>query len=359
MTMLSGIVEGRGMDGGQFDDISRKLADRTTRRDAVRTGGFLAAVAGAFGVHSVAQAQDTSNQTFECEWGLKALVVEGPNKDQTFEGLLKVTIERDGAIDKATLETDEPAPFKVVGNTRGKAISLRIKLSNTEALALTGVGERDIKSCQGKISGTMAGPEFGDIGVFEIVRRVQPGGTATPAASATATAGGGGTIQPTPGGGGGGGNPTPAPASTSTPCPPQTCSGSKVWDAQQCQCVCYAGGVDCGGDFCCPETMICTGNGECGCSPGKIKCNAACHDACPPGQTFDDSTCTCVDSLCPPGQKECNGICKDVTNDKNNCGSCGNICQTGVPCIAGTCTCPATMKYCASKQMCIDENATC
>src|SRR5689334_134817 len=136
MTMLSGIVEGRGMDGGQFDDISRKLADRTTRRDAVRKGGFLAAVAGAFGVHSVAQAQDTSNQTFECEWGLKALVVEGPNKDQTFEGLLRVTIERDGAIDKATLETDEPTPFKVVGNTRGKAIGLRIKLSNTEALAL-------------------------------------------------------------------------------------------------------------------------------------------------------------------------------------------------------------------------------
>src|SRR4029079_6853003 len=203
MTVLNCTVEGRGMDGGQFDDISRKLAGRTTRRDAVRRGGFLAAVGGAFGVHSVAQAQDTSNQTFKCEWGLKALVVEGPNKDKTFEGLLDVTIERDGAIDTATLETDEPKTFKVVGNTRGKAISLRIKLSNTEALALTGVGERDVKSCQGKISGTMAGPEFGDIGVFEIVRRVQPGGTAPPAASATATAGSGGTITQTPGGGGG------------------------------------------------------------------------------------------------------------------------------------------------------------
>ena len=244
--MLNCIVEGRGMDGGQFDDISRKLADRTTRRDAVRKGGFLAAVAGAFGVHSVAQAQDNSNQTFNCEWGLKALVVEGPNKDQTFEGLLKVTIERDGAIDKATLETDEPEPFKVVGNTRGKAIGLRIKLSNSEALALTGVGERDIKSCQGKISGTMAGPEFGDIGVFEIVRRVQPGGgTATPAATATAT-GGGVVAHPSRRRAAGGRQPREP---TSTPCPPQTCGGAKVWDPQQCKCVCYEGGVDCGGDF--------------------------------------------------------------------------------------------------------------
>ena len=35
------------MDGSKFDDISRKLAHRSTRRDAVRTGGFMAAVAGA------------------------------------------------------------------------------------------------------------------------------------------------------------------------------------------------------------------------------------------------------------------------------------------------------------------------
>jgi hypothetical protein len=346
------------MDGGQFDDISRKLAGRSTRRDAVRKGGLMAAVAGAFGVRSVAQAQDTTDKTFNCDWGLKALIVEGPNKGTTYEGLLKVTIERDGAIDKATLDTDEPKPFKVVGNSRGKYLSLRVILSKDEALALTGVGDRDIKSCQGTISGTLAGPEFGDIGVWEIVRRVQPGGLTTPTVVATGAAGGGGGAQPTPGGGGGGGqNPTPGP--TSTACPPQDCGVTKMWDPQQCACVCYDNGVDCGPDTCCPATMICTGNGECGCAPGKIKCNAACHDACPPGQTFDDSSCTCVASLCSPGQKECGGVCKDVTNDRDNCGSCGNVCSTGVPCIAGTCTCPPTMKYCAAQTKCIDQNATC
>jgi hypothetical protein len=30
-----------------------------------------------------------------------------------------------------------------------------------------------------------------------------------------------------------------------------------------------------------------------------------------------------------------------------------------MPCIAGTCKCPATMKYCSASQSCIDENATC
>jgi hypothetical protein len=339
------------MDGSQFDAISRRFANRSTRRDAVRTSGLMAAVAGVFAARSMASAQD--DDITECEWSFKALITDGPNKDETFEGLLDVEIERDGAIDRGTLETGAE-PYKVVGNTRGKALSLRVIISSDEALACTGVGSRDIKSCAGKISGTLAGPDFGDIGVWEIVRRVTPGGDGTATATVTVAAG-----QPTPTPGGSQPTPGGPPTPTSTPCPAQSCGGAKVWDAQQCMCVCYEGGVDCGGDFCCPETMICTGNGECGCSPGKINCNAACHDACPAGQTFDTNTCTCVESICPPGHEFCSGACIDVVNDENNCGTCGNVCPSGMPCIAGTCKCPATMKYCSSQLKCIDENAVC
>jgi hypothetical protein len=338
------------MDGSQFDAISRRFAGRSTRRDAVRSGGIMAAVAGVFGVRSIARAQDDEDVT-ECEWAFTALITGGPNEGDTFEGTLNVEIERDGAIDRAMLETEDDE-FKVVGNTRGKAISLRIVVSSSEALACTGVGSRDIKSCAGTISGTLAGPEFGDIGVWEIVRRVVPGGESTATAAATGTAG-----QPTPTVPAG--QPTQPAQPTSTPCPPQTCGGAKVWDPGQCKCVCYEGGVDCGGDACCPETMICVSGGGCDCPPGKINCNAACHDACPPGQTFDTNTCTCVQSNCPSGQKECGGVCIDVVNDENNCGACGSVCPSGMPCIAGTCKCPATMKYCATKLMCIDENAVC
>jgi hypothetical protein len=291
------------MDGGQFDDISRKLAGRSTRRDAVRRGGFMAAVAGAFGVRSVAQAQDNAANTFNCDWGLKALIVEGPNKGTTYEGLLKVTIERDGAIDKATLETEEPKPFKVVGNTRGKYLSLRIILSKDEALALTGVGDRDIKSCQGTISGTLAGPEFGDIGVWEIVRRVVPGGNATATAIPTVSSGGGGGTQPTPGGGGsqptpgggGGGNPAPTstPEPTATACPPQDCGVTKMWDPTQCMCVCYDNGVDCGPNTCCPQGAICDNVGGCSCPSGTVICGNACVPDCGTGETQNYNPCPC------------------------------------------------------------------
>ena len=66
-----------------------------------------------------------------------------------------------------------------------------------------------------------------------------------------------------------------------------------MWDPVQCACVCYDNGVECG-EICCPATMICLGNGECDCPAGQIRCNAACHDECPSGQTFDTNTCTCV-----------------------------------------------------------------
>ena len=345
------------MDGDKFDNISRKLAHRSTRRDAVRTGGIMAAVAGAFGMRSVARAQDDDeDEPTPCEWSFRALVVSGPNADSTYEGAMQVVIERDGAIDEGTLESEGQRPYQIVGNTRGKAISLVIKISDELQLHLNGVGDRDIRSCEGRIAGTFAGPEFGDIGVWQIERPSDADGDDDD--------GGGFVAFPTPTAGNsssnpGPGNPSPTPGATSTPCPPQTCGGAKVWDAQECECVCYEGGVDCGGDFCCPETMICTGNGGCGCSPGKISCNAACYDACPPGQQFDNSSCACVDSVCPTGQAFCGGACIDIVNDEANCGSCGNTCSQGMPCIAGTCKCPATMKYCASSQSCIDENANC
>lgn len=42
--------------------------------------------------------------------------------------------------------------------------------------------------------------------------------------------------------------------------------------------------------------------------------------------------------LCPAGSTQCSSICADLRNDANNCGSCGNICPAGSPCIEGVCT---------------------
>jgi Stigma-specific protein, Stig1 len=338
----------------------------------------MAAVAGAFGGRSVARAQsDDENEPTPCEWTLRALVVSGPNEDTTYEGALRVAIERDGAIDDGSLESEEQEPYDVVGNTRGKAISLVIKLSDELSLHLTGAGSRDIKSCEGQIAGTFAGPEFGDIGVW-MVTRTSNGDDDT-------------VLFPTPTAGSGSnpGDPSPTPGST-TPCPPEDCGVTKLWDPQQCKCVCYDNGVDCGPNTCCPQGAICEAGGGCSCPPGTILCGNACVSECGGGQVLDYNTCSCsndcpsgqvkcngqcigqcgsgetlntttcdCEGVCPAGQDFCNGACTDVVNDESNCGSCGNVCPPGMPCIAGTCTCPATMKYCASTDVCIDENATC
>ncbi len=380
------------MDGSQFDNISRKFAGRSTRREAVRTGGIMAAVVGAFGVRSVAQAQDDDeNESENCTWAFKAMVIDGPNEDAEYDGIMRVSIERDGAIDVGALDTDAEDPYEVVGNARGKAISLRVKIGQDLALALTGVGDRDIKSCQGSISGTFAGPEYGDYGVWQITRRTRSDdeeeegdGSATAVATATAGSGGNPPVNPTP---------TPGssnPGPTATPCAPEDCGLVKTWDADLCECVCYDGGVDCGPELCCPSGSICEGTSSCSCPPGTVLCGNACVSECAPGQILDYNTCTCTndcpsgqvkcngmcygqcgpgksfnantcecDNICPAGQSFCNGACIDIVNDKNNCGSCGNVCPPGMPCIAGTCTCPATMKYCNITDKCIDENAIC
>lgn len=376
------------MDGSQFDDISRKFAGRTSRREAVRTGGIMAAVAGAFGVRSIAKAQDDEDDKSEnCTWAFKAMVIDGPNEDAEYNGIMRVEIKRDGSIDVGALDTDTDEVYQVVGNTRGKAVSLRVKIGQDLALALTGVGDRDIKSCQGSISGTFAGPEYGDFGVWQITRRSSSDDEdGSPTAVVTATAGSGGNPPVNP-------SPTPGssnPKPTATACPPQDCGSVKTWDADQCACVCYEGGVDCGPDTCCPSGSVCDGAGGCycpsgtvlcgnacvsecsggqildyntctcvsDCPAGQVKCNGQCYGQCNPGETFNTTTCTC-DDICPAGQDFCNGNCIDIVNDENNCGACGNVCPPGMPCIAGGCKCPATMKYCASQQMCIDQNAVC
>lgn len=63
--------------------------------------------------------------------------------------------------------------------------------------------------------------------------------------------------------------------------------------------------------------------------------------------------------------RDCNGLVDDgcetsIANDPNNCGSCGNKCADGVPCIEGVCGCEAGRTVCNGR--CVDllgDNGNC
>ena len=67
--------------------------------------------------------------------------------------------------------------------------------------------------------------------------------------------------------------------------------------------------------------------------------------------------------VCPTGTSDCRGICLDLQNDVNNCGTCGNVCPEGQPgfvpgCAAGNCffmrerACPEGQAFC--NDVCVD-----
>lgn len=66
-----------------------------------------------------------------------------------------------------------------------------------------------------------------------------------------------------------------------------------------------------------------------------------------------------------PYSRDCNGRpddgCEtDVYIDGANCGACGNVCATGVPCISGQCGCPPDKTLCGTKCVDIrDDEANC
>src|SRR4051812_22800402 len=93
--------DGDRMDAGRFDALSRSIAARSSRRNALKglggaglSGGLLAT----FGLRSVRAANGDP-----CSYGFSAVVAAGPDEETTYEGELSFTIGPDGAIDEGSL----------------------------------------------------------------------------------------------------------------------------------------------------------------------------------------------------------------------------------------------------------------
>ncbi|MGI8477116.1 MAG: hypothetical protein ACR2OO_12185 [Thermomicrobiales bacterium] len=395
------------MDEDRFDHLSRAIAIRSTRRQAIGQagrGGMLAGVAAMFGVgrRAAGAVADNDTSVTTCTLSIVAKVTVGKDKAASFDGDVTFEIGATGAIDSGRLKLKNGTTHDLVGQISGRAINLRVSVADGQFLSMTGDAQQDAKLCRGGIDGTFGGPGAADLGTWSAFKTKKTGGPPSAAPTAPAAAptiaggsggggnsgGGGGTSGG--GGGNGGGNPTPNP----TPCGPVDCGGTLMLDPATCLCVCYDNGVHCG-DSCCPTGSVCgTGSTNCSCPSGTELCGNACVASCQSGQYLDSTSCQCVDNPtgCPQGQTLCNqscisttcpanqifdgpscqcigrcesgmdycgGVCISITSDTSNCGFCGNTCPANMPCIGGTCECPFSYTYCAARLGCITEGGTC
>ncbi|APR80646.1 Hypothetical protein A7982_05993 [Minicystis rosea] len=93
-------------------------------------------------------------------------------------------------------------------------------------------------------------------------------------------------------------------------------------------------------------TLACKGNGACDGVCKDMSADAkncgTCANACAVGATCAQSTCSCQ-----TGWGVCNGVCRDLQLDEANCGTCGHVCPTGTSCFKGTC---GTLTACSTNK---------
>jgi hypothetical protein len=89
----------------------------------------------------------------------------------------------------------------------------------------------------------------------------------------------------------------------------------------------------------CPNNLTyCSGEGACVDLSASVNSCGACGNICPAPQnsTGNNGTifgyATCANGICGTSCEDngtlCNNQCVNLSGDKNNCGSCGNVCQT-------------------------------
>lgn len=279
------------MDADKFDQLSKSLAARATRRSALRRLGLGGLLGGAAGAGLAGQVFAANNGT--CVLQLKAKTAIGTHKNKTYQGALTLAIGQDGAIDDGSFDDGTPNQPAVVGKVNGRALSFRLDYDNGDHFAFEGVAAQDLSLCRGQIDGVFNGPASSDMGTWT---------AAAGAGSQTAGAGNGGNGAQTNGGitsGNGGANGTSGGASN---CP---------------------SGVVCGGTCCTPrqgytpDTITCDGN--------SCSCNYSCvTTGCPTGDanTFIKVGCEDrPDALCG---EVCNVAPADNSSGTGNGGGAGN-----------------------------------
>jgi hypothetical protein len=284
------------VDATRFDRFSRALASRMNRRRAVQAlggGTIAAATTGAVTHQSVSRAQDDAGA---CKLDLTASVRVGTSTDSTLggdgpgelTGQLSFSLRSAGELTDAVLALSDGTRLDAVGQTDGRALTLRVEIPLGGTLVLVGAGSDCIPSCEGVVDGLFTGPSAGDLGDWH---GTFSGSAGAAASESTLAVTGSGTVTPTP-------SPSAETARTPAPAP----SGALV------PCAGLAAPCQQSGPLCC-EGLVCAG-GQC-----LLPTGAECVDGvyCEGGACLGGSCTSCLregeqgcDLIpCCPGDLEC------------------------------------------------------
>ncbi len=264
------------MDSNRFDNFARRLS----RRKAIGAAG----AAGMAAAVSHVLPSSAQGGRVACTVTMQALTSAGPSTGQAYSGVLELPIAGQNAIDQGTFTPDGGVAASVVGQSNGRALSLRVTFADGQALVLTGVGENDLSVCSGALSGTFSGPQLGDTGSW----RIDP----SQSQLSGVVGGVGATATSVPA--------MPEETATSTPCAEMTCDDPFVLDPETCECGCPPPYEVCG-FVCCPAGSVCTDPdaGECSCPEGTELCGDYCVASCEVGSYLDYETCQCAEGCGP------------------------------------------------------------
>ncbi|MFL5759928.1 MAG: hypothetical protein ACJ789_09320 [Thermomicrobiales bacterium] len=250
------------MDANRFDDLSRSLADRLSRRSAVKHlggSGLLAAALAGLGVSRFGAVAQVDTAT--CALDLVANVRLGPNQNQKFgdsdpgqmRGQLRFALGDQGRLVNGVFRLPDDTEMHAVGQVAGPSLTVRIAIPFGGTLVLVGAGAKAIRSCDGAVDGMLTGPQPGDLGDWHATAKQTGNKPATQSTTASS--------NPPP--------QAPAPIATQppaavveTPPPAPTAAPTEVPTEMPTQVPTAMPTVACMGEsggFCSPGIPCCTG----------------------------------------------------------------------------------------------------
>ncbi len=275
------------MDGKRFDNLTRVLARRFSRRHL--TSASVAVFIPAAPLTTLAQSES-------CRIAFSALTGSGPSTGTAYEGEIELIVDSDG-LASGSFTPSGGAALTVAGSVGGRALDIQIVLADQSRLSVSGVSGDFIDRCTGPMGGIFAGPELGDVGVWQAGKAGQTTGAVVGGSNGTGS------------------------SSRNSEVGTQSASSAPV------------GGVCPTGMELCQDRCV-VGCGAAGISPETCECGPE----CPQGQVF-----------CPGGT-----TCSDPQTDAQNCGICGNACDPGESCVFGSC-CASAGSNCSDGTECCTQ----